>query len=710
MSPAHCLQAHWGYEQFLPLQKPTIEAILQGQDSLTVLPTGGGKSVCFQLPAMLMPGIAVVVSPLLALMKDQVDSLTAMGIPAATLNSSQTQVQRREVIRNLGEGQYRLLYLSPEALATNATLELLDSLQISFFAIDEAHCISEWGHEYRPDYRALGRLRERWPDRGIHAFTATATPKVQEDICLSLNFREPQVWVGSVDRPNLCYRLMPRNDLKAQIKEVLERHAQEAGIIYCISRAQTEELAEHLRAEGVRAQAYHAGLNAETRQRAQEAFAREDVDVMTATIAFGMGINRTNLRFVIHAGLPRSLENWQQEAGRAGRDGLPSECVLLYSRADCMTWRNMQGEESAYQKQAMERIEEMYAFCRSLRCRHRQVVEHFGQSWEKEACGSCDVCLGELARIPDSTTLARKLLSGVARVKEGFGAWYVAAVLKGSSEERILQNGHQNLSTYGLLKQSTNREIVDQLGQLLAAGFLSKDEEHGMLRISPEGWEVLRGKVEVELLALPKRPSRKRRQEATVEGDASEFEQLRVWRRKVAAEAGVAPYVIVSDAVLKELLVVRPQNRSTLLSVKGVGERKAERYGSFFYNFFGGEIPDPVVAPPPSPTTAAARSREEALAAFARGATLEQVQLLTGRARGTVEGYFMAYLEQEIRTDLLPWVGADVVALVKEAVQGEERLKPIFEKLGGEVPYWQIRASLYLLGISLRPEGPRTAT
>lgn len=584
------LKRYFGYDSLLDDQVPAIQLVLDQKDSLVVLPTGAGKSMCFQLPALALPGTAVVVSPLLALMKDQVDGLRDNGIPAAALNSSLSSEDQWQVIEQLRNGELKLLYLSPERLAQSSLKELFSGQSPSFFAIDEAHCISQWGHEFRPDYRSLSRLRLEFPSTPIHAFTATATPEVQDDIGRALNLRHPAILVGNIDRPNLVYRALHRRDLHAQVAEVLERHRGRAGIIYCNTRKEVESVCSRLVEKGWRALRYHAGLDADERLVNQEAFLQEEADIVVATIAFGMGIDRPDVRFVIHTGMPRSLEGYQQEAGRAGRDRQPAECVLLYSAADRAQWNSRLGKvESLHDRNIRQKVNEMYAFCRSFACRHRQLVEYFGQEYSEGSCGSCDNCRGEHSPLDDSLTMARKILSGVARLKEGFGAGYLAQVLKGSREARILKNGHEKLSTWGLLSEHSPGDIGDWIDQLVAQEFLEREPEYGVLRFTPSGIELMRGEGEV-LLTKPTRKDsvrkeRRRRTREELDLDPVEeelFDKLRVLRRELARERNVPPYIILGDVSLRQLARHRPASREGLLKIYGIGEQKAEQYGQTF--------------------------------------------------------------------------------------------------------------------------------
>jgi ATP-dependent DNA helicase RecQ len=488
------VRQHWGFASLRPLQEAAMRAVLDGRDSLLVLPTGGGKSLCYQAPAVLRGDTTVVISPLIALMKDQVDGLIACGVPAAQLNSSQSPDEQRDVERQLREGRVRLLFASPERMATPAFRQLLRELDVRRFAIDEAHCISHWGHDFRPEYRQLRQIRELFPQASIHGFTATATARVRLDIVEQLGLRDVEILVGNFDRPNLTYRVTARHDSLRQVREVLERHKGEAGIVYCLRRKDVDSLALALKQEGINARPYHAGMSPAERKAAQEAFAGEECDVIVATVAFGMGIDRSNIRFVLHAGMPKSIEHYQQETGRAGRDGLEAECVLLFSPADIMFWRWMLDKsieegtapaDSEYRDNFLRHINDMDRYCSPIQCRHRTLVEYFGQSYEATTCQACDICLGDLAAVEDSQTVAKKILSCVKRVDERFGAGYVASVLHGDNSELIRQRGHDKLSTYGLLKEHSVRDIRDWVHQLIAQHVVEQtDSEYPVLRLN----------------------------------------------------------------------------------------------------------------------------------------------------------------------------------------------------------------------------------
>jgi ATP-dependent DNA helicase RecQ len=464
---------YWGYTTLRPLQHEAMSAVLAGRDSIVILPTGGGKSLCFQAPAMVRDGLAVVVSPLISLMKDQVDTLVGNGVPAVLYNSSLTSEDRSTVISGLRQRQYRLLYVSPERLVGDGGdrfLSMLASIGVSFVAVDEAHCISQWGHDFRPEYRQLSRLRTLLPGSSLHAFTATATARVRADIAAQLALIDPLELVGPFDRPNLVYRVLPRATLKKQLSEILERHRREAGIIYCASRREVGALADWLGTIGVRAMPYHAGLSDAERARNQDAFLSERTDVIVATIAFGMGIDRSDVRFVVHAGSPRSLEHYQQESGRAGRDGLVAECVLISSAADFVRWRLMLERNGELNDGARTLMRGMERYSTGIACRHRHLSEYFGDRYERrgQGCGACDYCLDELETVASPVVLARQILSCVARVGQRFGAAHIANVLRGQASDQVRSRSHERLSTFGLLPNASVTEIRGYIDQLTA--------------------------------------------------------------------------------------------------------------------------------------------------------------------------------------------------------------------------------------------------
>jgi len=587
------LERYWGYTAFRPMQREAMDAILARRDSLVVLPTGGGKSLCFQAPALVSDGLAIVVSPLIALMKDQVDTLVGNGVPAACYHSALSPDQKARVTAGRRDGRFRLLYVAPERLVgegRDGFAALVGRHPLSFVAVDEAHCISQWGHDFRPEYRQLAALRDRWPAVSLHAFTATATSRVRRDIVTQLGLKAPVELIGSFDRPNLLYRVVARSAIKKQIEDILSRHRREAGIVYCQSRRDVDSFAEWLAGLGVRAVPYHAGLDDETRHRNQDAFLNEDVDVVVATVAFGMGIDRSDVRFVIHAGAPQSLEHYQQESGRAGRDGLEAECVLIYSGADFLKWRMIleQNGELSDERKALMRDIERYAA--SVGCRHRRLVGYFGETYTKPDCGSCDYCLGELEPIPDAVTLARKILSAVARVGQRFGAAHVTNVLRGSENEQVTSRGHQALSVFGLMPDATIDELRGYIDQLVAGGLLRQtDDGYPVLKLTADGAALMKDPGTLPDLALVRQrkpqkdrvPRRSRVEAESWDGvDRGLFDRLRALRLRTARERGVPPYVIFHDTTLRELARLKPMSLEALRTVYGVGARKADDLGA----------------------------------------------------------------------------------------------------------------------------------
>ncbi len=584
----------WGFTELLPNQRQAIDTVLAGRDSLVVLPTGGGKSLCYQAPALAGDQLAVVVSPLIALMNDQVSALEANGAAAACLHSAMADEERRRVVRDLRQGRLRLLYVSPERLVGDGGdgfRSLLAECRPRFVAVDEAHCISHWGHEFRPEYRQLGSLRRALPGISLHAFTATATEQVRTDIAAQLGLVEPVVIVGSFDRPNLVYRVLRRDTLRAQVEQVHARHPGQAGIVYCITRREVEQLAEHLRRRGHRAVPYHAGLDDVVRRANQTAFANEQADIVVATVAFGMGIDRSNVRFVVHAGAPRSLEHYQQEAGRAGRDGLEAECVLIWSGADLMSWKRILELSGEVSDGARRHLAEIAAYASRVACRHRLLVEHFGQRLPGGGCGACDVCLGELEPVAEATLVAQKVLSCVVRVEERWGVGHVVDVLRGRATERVVANRHDQLSTFGLLADCPVAELRGHLEQLVDQGLLVRSGgDYPTLAVAPAGWELLRGRRDVELVrhrraakAASKGRSAvaTRAEAASWEGvDHGLFELLRQLRLAIAGERGVPPFVVFHDATLRDLARRRPTATTGLAPIYGLGAKKIADYGA----------------------------------------------------------------------------------------------------------------------------------
>ncbi len=584
------LQKYWGYLSFRPLQERAMQCVMDDRDSVVVLPTGGGKSLCFQAPALCRDGMAVVVSPLISLMKDQVDALQSCGVAAAFVNSTLSYEERRRTADRVRAGELQLLYMAPERLLADRTIEFLRNANPSFIAIDEAHCISEWGHDFRPEYRQLSTLRQAFPGIAIHAYTATATERVRHDIARNLGLEDPAFLISSFDRPNLSYKVEYRRDIQRQVREVLDRHPGESGIVYCIRRDDVDRMTAALNKAGYRALPYHAGIEDTARKRHQDAFIQDEADIMVATVAFGMGIDKPNVRYVVHAGMPKSLENYQQESGRAGRDGLEAECCLFYSGSDFITWKRMLAnlEGDAFEA-AMSSVTKISDYCRSVICRHRALVQHFGEEFDAVSCEACDVCLGEFESVDNPLALAQKILSCVVRLDQRFGGDYTSLVLSGSQDKRIVERQHDRLSTWGLLKERDRGDIRDWIEQLIGQNYLQKVGEYNLLEVTALGWQVLRGEETPKLLkpktkqkSTTRRPNTKAAAESWEGVDEGLFHALRTLRTGTAKERGVPAYVIFGDTALRDMARRRPSTRAGFLQVKGVGEKKANDFGVAF--------------------------------------------------------------------------------------------------------------------------------
>ncbi|MHC4755129.1 MAG: DNA helicase RecQ [Planctomycetota bacterium] len=581
------LAQYWGFETFLPLQKQAMECISDGTDSVVVLPTGGGKSLCFQAPAVTMPGLAVVVSPLISLMKDQVDALKECGVAAERIDSSLSASQHNNVFARIKKNELKLLYLSPERLISGNFLEVLRRADLSFIAIDEAHCVSMWGHDFRPEYRQLGSLKELFSDITIAAYTATATDHVRADIAEQLKLNNPRILVGSFDRPNLVYKVQPRNNIIKQVCSVIDRHKGESGIIYCIRRKDVDRMCAQLESKGYNAAPYHAGMEDADRKKNQDMFINEKVDIIVATVAFGMGIDKSNVRYVIHTGMPKSLEHYQQESGRAGRDGLEADCSLFYSGGDYGTWKSLMSDmpEEAY-KIAMIKLGNMYSYCTAGVCRHKAILRYFGQNLGTDSCNACDMCLGEFEYIDDALIIAQKILSCIVRLEQRFGGGYVALVLIGSKDKRIIENNHDMLSTYGLLSDYSKHTVHDWIEQLTGQDYIEKYGEYNVLRVTEKGRAVLKGEETPRLLKPAIRKAKVKLSKAVTDSwegvDKGLFEALRILRSEIAGKKKIPAYVVFGDATLRDMARKRPDSLDTFLYVKGVGEKKCKKYGETF--------------------------------------------------------------------------------------------------------------------------------
>jgi len=582
------LKRHFGHDQFRPLQQEIVQDALAGQDVFVLMPTGGGKSLCFQLPALMRDGLTIVVSPLIALMKDQVDALQASGIAATYLNSTLNREEAKARWRGLHRGEYRMLYVAPERLMLDTFLERALNWNIAQFAIDEAHCISEWGHDFRPEYRELKKLRKHLPDVPLMALTATATERVRADVIKQLELRHPRFYVASFNRPNLTYRVVPKTSPYEQLLAFIRSRPNDSGIVYCASRKSTESLARNLNEDGVSAKPYHAGLTNVERTKHQDAFLRDDVRVITATIAFGMGINKPNVRFVLHYDLPKNLESYYQETGRAGRDGLPSECILLFRPSDVAKQLHFIDEKSEKEARiARAQLQQMVHYAETRECRRGVLLEYFGEKFLPQSCDSCDNCLQPRETF-DGTVHAQKFLSCVYRIHArhgfGFGLGHVVDVLRGADTEAIRQRGHNELSTYGIGGELKRGEWQAIGRELLRLGLIEcAPGKFATLSLTPVGIEALKKRTPIILTKqidiAEKAP---RRRSGAIECDEALFERLRSLRRKLADERNVPAYVVFSDVSLREMARSYPTNANEFRRVPGVGEQKLKDFAELF--------------------------------------------------------------------------------------------------------------------------------
>ncbi len=726
------LKEYFGHEEFRPGQLEVIEQALAGNDAFVLMPTGGGKSLTYQLPALLLPGLTIVVSPLIALMQDQVDRMQANGVPATFVNSSLPPAERARREQAAMDGDIKLLYVAPERLMAGNFLYLLDHIEetvgVSLMAVDEAHCVSEWGHDFRPEYRQLGRLRERYPQMPLMALTATATERVRDDILTQLKLREPHVYVGSFDRPNLSYEVRAKHQGSyKELVHLLLGQPDAPVIIYCQSRKSVDEISGALQREGINALPYHAGMSSEQRTENQSRFIRDDVSVLVATIAFGMGIGKPDVRAVVHYDLPRNLESYYQESGRAGRDGLPAQCIIFFSYGDRFKVEFLVGQKTSEQEQfvALQQLQQMVAYCESHICRRRVLLGYFGETYTEANCGNCDNCLQQDAEQEDHTINAQKFLSCVARTKERFGTRYIIDVLRGANTQKVRDYNHDQLSTYGIGKDLSVEEWQHLAHAFLQQGLMGESSDgYHILRLNTVSREILRQQRDVYVPALPKRkekvsarPEQKERTNRTdrtiadlLPEEAALFHHLRTLRKQLADAQGVPPYVVFADASLHAMAQMRPQSEANFARIPGVGRSKLATYGAYFTD----EIRNYCVAhaltvdnmPPEdekveftlSTTTASTHSThtstfQQTLEMYEQGMSIEIIAEARGIKPSTVISHLIALIEDGREIDTSPLISADRYDVVAAALHtvGGDLLKPVKEYLGDEYSYEEIR-------------------
>jgi ATP-dependent DNA helicase RecQ len=579
------LKERFGYAGFKPLQEEIISSVLEKKDTVVIMPTGGGKSVCYQIPALIFEGITVIVSPLISLMKDQIDQLSHLGIPATMLNSSLDSAEYNKNMSLLRGNNIKLLYCAPETLMKSNIIDALTAVNVDCIAVDEAHCISDWGHDFRPEYRQIVKLRAKLPSAACIALTATATPRVQDDIRANLKMKNPSTFIASFNRENLFFQVKPKQNASGQILEFLEKFPDQSGIIYCFSRGQVDALSAKLSDYGYSVKPYHAGLSDEVRSRNQELFLKDEVQIIVATIAFGMGIHKTNVRFVIHHDIPKSIESYYQEIGRAGRDGLSAHCLLLYSYADVSKIKYFIDQKENFEEKeiAGHHLSMLIDYAEAVSCRRIPLITYFGENYSAENCGMCDNCIGEKTRREDVTLHARMFLSCIKRTNEGFGTNHIIDILRGSESRKILDFGHQNLTTYGIGKEYSKKYWQHLAQQCIREGAVSRDSnDYGTLKITKRGYEIMKGADTIHAASFEESMKTTSSEKQKSDHDQELFELLRKKRKELAVSENVPPYIIFSDRTLFEMATYFPQHKSSMIDIYGIGTTKYELYGEIF--------------------------------------------------------------------------------------------------------------------------------
>jgi len=725
----HILKQVFGYDEFRPLQSEIIANVLNRHDTLVIMPTGGGKSLCYQIPGLLFPGLTIVVSPLISLMKDQVEQLIQAGAPAAFLNSSLSLEEYRRTVQAVKDRTVKLLYMAPEALLRPNMLTLLSSLNIDCLTIDEAHCISEWGHDFRPEYRQIAEVRGRFPDAVCVALTATATPRVREDIKTSLGFRDSNEFVGSFNRENLFIRVARKIDPLSQTIEFIEEFPGQSGIIYCFSRRQVDDLSEILALRGYSVRPYHAGMSDADRNENQERFIKDDVQLMVATIAFGMGIDKPNVRFVVHYDLPKNMEGYYQEIGRAGRDGLPAHCLLLFSYADIQKIKHFINQKNSHEQRiANIHLNAFLGFIETEMCRRIPLLDYFGESYTQKNCGACDNCLTDEKDLTDITIPAQKFLSCVKRTGERFGAGHIIDVLRGSKAKKVLRLGHDKLSTYGVGQEYSRKEWFHLSRQFIQKKLLLQDMEFGGLSLTDKAWKVMRGEEKV-LGRLDEQRAEPAIQEDR-DYDKALFDLLEKERKRLADASNVPPHVIFPDRTLMEMATFFPQSKTSLMTIHGVGAVKLDTYGPLFMDIIGEyckahgiketgrNTPQPHVR---RPVSTAKKLYHMIGGLFNAGASVTQIMERFNIKQGTVIDHLYTYAQEghELAESADAFLSMSTLAPEeKKAVLkrfedlGCYRLRPVFDAFDGAVDYEELKILRlhYVIqnGISVVDAGPST--